>query len=166
MTTKESLLPSVGFLSTPAIRRFRSELDSLFEGFFSKDWGFDVSVFEDMQPKGSFPKVNVSETDDGYNAEIAVAGFNKDEMQLMLKDNDLIISAEKSEESNNDEEKEDSCRYLCREIAHRSFKRVIRFPHPVDVDTLNAEYKDGMIKFSVSKKNVIENKDAITIEIK
>lgn len=159
MVYKESLLPSFGLMSEPAIKRFRSGLEALFDDFFSTDWGIDI--FENMQPKASFPKVNVSETEDGYNVDIAVAGFNKDDVKLELKDNDLIVSADKQEKDD-----ERNGKYLRQEISRRSFKRVIRFPKNVDSTKTEAEYKDGIIYFKVKKDQDLIKEKGIQIEIK
>lgn len=159
MTRKESLLPSLGLWSGPAIKRFRSGIEAVFDDFFSSDWSMDI--FADMQPKASFPKVNVFETDNEYNVEIAVAGFSKDDVKLELKDNDLLISADKKEQDGESKNK-----YLRQEISYRSFKRVVRFPYLVDADKVAAEYKDGIIYFKVEKKKE-QNKDSgIPIEVK
>jgi len=156
----ESLLPSFGLLSGPAIKRFRSEFDSLLEDFFGNDRGLEVAKFEGLQPKSSFPKVNVSETDEAYNVEIAIAGFDKDDVNLELKDKDLIISAEKKESDG-----EGSPRYLSQEISYRAFKRVIRFPQSINNETVSAEYKNGIIYFKVLKKE-LKTEKSITIDIK
>jgi len=161
MTRKESLLPSLGFWSKPAIKRFRSDLDSLFDEFFTGNWSWDVVNFETTQPKASFPKVNVSETDSTYQVEIAVAGFGKEDVNLELKDNTLTISAEKKEES----ESEDKS-YLRKEISSRSFSRSVRFPVKIDENKATAEYKDGIIQFVVDKEQDLKNNDGVTIEVK
>lgn len=145
---KKDLVLSLGSWSKPAIRSLRNDLDALFEGMirmFDFDRS-DVKIFEDLQPQASFPKVNVSETDTAYNVEIAVAGFSKDDVKLELKDNDLIIRAEKKEEM----EKEDK-NYLRKEISSISFQRVVRFPCEVDAEKAEADYKDGIIVVSVNK---------------
>jgi len=166
MTKKESLLPSLSLWGKPAIRRFRSDLDDLFEDFlggFFDDNRFSVSVFNDMQSKASFPKINVSETDDKYDVEIAVAGFDKDDVKLELKDNALTISADKKEENG---EKDEDKRYLRQEISYRSFCRAVKFPCKVDADTADAEYKDGIINFKVNKEKEHNENCGVNVEIK
>ena len=41
-------------------------------------------------------KTDVKETDDGYEVDVDLPGFKKDEIHLELKDGYLAISAEKS----------------------------------------------------------------------
>jgi len=148
---KKDLLPSLSSWSKPAIRRFREDLDSLFENMLSMFDNNSLRMFEDMQPQVSFPKVNVSETDTSYNVEVAIAGFDKEDVKLELIDNDLIIKAEKKEEK--EEEKKN---YLRKEISSRAFQRVVRFPCSVDAEKAQAEYKNGIITMTVDK--LIEEK--------
>lgn len=88
-----------------------------------------------LQPfnKANFPKINVAETDNDYTIEIAVAGFDKEDVKPELVYNDLTTSTEKQEET-----KEETKEYLQREISSRSFKRVVRFP--CDVDKKRSSY--------------------------
>jgi len=160
MTKKESLLPGFGLWSKPAIKRFRSGLETLFEDFFSRDWG--ALSFEAMQPDVTFPKINVSETEDEYNVEIAVAGFSKGDVELDLRNNDLLISADKKERDEITDEK-----YLSREISYRSFKRLVRFPCSVNSEKMEAKYTDGIIHFKIEKDKDKSDEDCkISIDVK
>lgn len=135
---------------------FWSRFDKMFE-----DWDLNMQTFENLQPKGSFPKVNVVDNPENYEVEIAVAGFSKDDVSLEFKDNALFIKAECC----NENEDKPAKSYLRREIAHRSFRRVINFPAEVNSDAIEANYNDGIIKVSVAK--VVEEKpESIKIEVK
>jgi len=163
MTKKESLLPSLSLWGKPALRRFRSDLDALLADFardFLDDRSVSITLFEDLQPKGSFPKINVSEDENEYNVEIAVAGFGKEDVKLELKEGVLLISAEKKEEEDESDKK-----HLRREISYRSFQRAVKFPERIDMERVEAEYKDGLIQVNIAK----DKKDpcgGVTVEIK
>jgi len=152
MNKKESLLPSVAEFGTPALRRLKQDMNSVFERFFGDFLDLNrwepFDLFTQLQPinKVNFPKINVAETDSGYSVEIAIAGFDKDDVKLELVDNDLTISAEKQEEI-----KEESKEYLQREISSRSFRRVVRFPCDVDAGSADASYKNGVISVNFTK---------------
>lgn len=151
-----------------ALRRFDdlfTEVHDLFWDRFDKmfeDWDLNMKIFDQLQPKGSFPKVNVIDNEKNYTVEIAVAGFNKDDVQLELKDNALLIKADQSNECKDG----DDCKnYLRREIAHRSFRRVISFPAEIDSEAVDAKYDSGIITITVGK--VVEEKpESVKIEIK
>lgn len=121
-----------------------AEFDKLFRG-----WDLDMKSFSDMQPKASFPKINVAETDEAFEVEVALAGFDKDDISMELKDNCLCIMADKKEEIS--EEYSDK-KYLMREISSRSFRRAINLPKKVLSDDIECVHKDGVIKCVLKKE--------------
>ena len=143
--------------------RFHDLFDDMFHKWDEawKHWDLDTRVFEDLQPGGRFPKVNVSETKESYEIEIAAAGFSKEDLALELKDNILLIKGDRREES------KDCCgckSYLRREISSRSFRRVIRFPREVDTSKIDCTHEDGIVKCKIGKKDVKEE-DMVVIDI-
>lgn len=137
---------------------FWTRFDNLFE-----KWDLDMKVFDQLQPKGSFPKVNVVETEKSYDIEIAVAGFDKDDIKLELKDNALFIKADKKEEKC--EGKDETCkRYLVKEIASRSFRRTVVFPFEINPNAITAKYENGIISCIIGKV-LEEQPSSIKIEI-
>jgi len=158
---KKGLLPSVAsYWRAPVVDRFHSDIDELFESVFTSIFNAPaVKTFEDIQTNASFPKVNVSETKDCYTVDIAIAGFNKDDVNLELKENTLFIGANKKEQL-----EEDVKTYLCKEILSRSFNRSVRFPCAITSE-VSADYKDGIISISI-RKDTKKNKDCgIKIDI-
>jgi len=143
-----------------ALRRFDDIFNSFLDNFWG-DWSLSMKAFEELQPKASFPKVNVIDNPDNYDVEIAVAGFSKDDIELELKDNTLFIKADKKEEC----EGEDCKKYLAREIAHRSFRRVINFPAEINSEDISAKYEDGIIKCTIGKMAAVKP-DSVKIELK
>jgi len=160
---KESLLPSIGFRTMPAIKRFKDEWDSLFDGILEEFFGDTSSPTTSgfLQVRGTFPKLNVSESDDAYSVEIAVAGFSKDSINIEIEDNVMTVSSSKDKQSENTN---NNCIY--REIAKRSFRRVVRFPKKIIPDSAEASYKDGIITLSVKKVKESNKKEAVTVKVK
>lgn len=126
-------------------------------------WDGDVRAFADMQSKASFPKVNVVETDDAYEIDVALAGFDKEDISMELKENCLCIKADKKEESS--EEGSDK-KFLMREISSRSFRRVLNFPKKVLTDDIECNYKDGVVKCVLHKKELPKPEESVQIDIK
>lgn len=151
--------------------RFHDMIDTLEEKFFDDvmPWNWwTVETFKEIQPfaKSSFPKVNVIDKENLYDVEIAVAGFDKEDLSLELKDNCLFIRANKDKTNEADFGDNDRGNYVLKEIATRSFKRVVRFPSEIDVENIECNCKDGIVKCSIAKKKVEEKDDSIKIEIK
>lgn len=134
---------------------FFNEFDKVFKG-----WDLDMKSFTDMQPKTSFPKINVSETDDAYEVEVALAGFNKEDISLEIKDNCLLIKADKKEEIS-----EEGKKYLMREISSRSFRRALNLPSKILTNDIKCVHKDGIITCTLSKEKRKIDKDTIKIDI-
>lgn len=114
------------------------------------------------KPETKFPKVNLVDLGDSFKVDIAVAGFNKEDVELEFKDNALYIKAAKSSEN----EEEDG-NYVMREISQRSFRRYIPFPEKVDKDNLSDDcvsYKDGMISCTF-KKETVKKDEALKLNI-
>ena len=126
-----------------------------------KNWDIDYKMFTDLQPKSAFPKVNVVETDEAYEVDIALAGFSKDEVSLEFVDNCLCIKADKQVE-----EKEEDKKYLMKEISSRSFRRALSFVKKVDTTNIESSYDSGVVRCTLKKLPEINPKDdTVKIEI-
>jgi HSP20 family protein len=132
------------------------EFDKLWE-----TWDLDMRSFMDLQPKSNFPKINVTENETTYEVEIALAGFDKDDISIELKDNSLFIKANKKEENTEEDKK-----YLMKEISSRSFRRVLSLPKKVLLDDIKCTHKNGVIECVLTKEQHIEEDDgSIKIDI-
>jgi HSP20 family protein len=132
------------------------EVDNLW-----RNWDLDMKAFTDLQPKAKMPKINVAETNDSFEVEVAIAGFDKDDVSLELKDNCLYIKADKQEEVIDEDKK-----YLMKEISSRSFRRALNIPQKVQTDTIECSHKDGVITCVFKKEAPEEPKDdTIKIDI-
>ena len=123
---------------------------------------FDNIFDEDFSPAGVFGssfKVDVRETDKNFTVDADLPGFNKEDVNVSYKDNYLTIKAKREEEVK--EEKEN---YLRQE---RSTGEVMRrfYVEDVDEDAIDAEFKDGVLKIVLPKKEkVIAEKKVINIK--
>jgi HSP20 family protein len=164
--TKKDL---VSYSSSPLRRMFEaSRFGDMFDGAAREldriwnDWDLDVRTFADMQPRAKFPKINVAETDDSYEIEVALAGFDKEDISMEIKDNCLLVKADKQEEISDEFENK---KYLMREISSRSFRRVINLQKKINTDSIECTHKDGIIKCVLKKDIVKVEGDTIKIEI-
>ncbi len=97
------------------------------------------------------PALNIKETDDAFEVELAAPGFAKKDFDVTIDNGCLNISAENSKSK---EEKEDD--YTRKEFSYSSFKKRLQLPDSVKEDTVKAHYKDGILSFNLIKKE--ENK--------
>lgn len=146
-------------------------LNDLFDymcSVFDEAWGnLDVRAFDALQPKASFPKVNVLETKESYEIEIAVAGFAKEDLSLEVKDNALYVKGEKQKEGKIccDDDRCNCRTFLRREISSRSFRRMVPFQREIDSENTDCTFKDGIVKCVIGKKIVKEEDGSVKIDI-
>ena len=109
-------------------------------------------------------KTDVKETDKGYEVDMDLPGFKKDEIQLELNDGYLTISAEKGLDKDEENEKK---HYLRRERYAGGMSRSFYVGEGITEKDIHAKYEDGILKLSLPKKapKAVEEKDGyIAIE--
>ena len=119
---------------------------------------FDRLFDIDLESSNSYPPYNISKVDDNnYIIEMALAGFNKDDIEIELADSDLTVRSKKRESSNKD------VNLIHQGISHRSFNR--KFTLSEEILVKNAEMKNGMLIIKL-EKFIPENKKPKLISIK
>ena len=119
---------------------------------------FDRLFDIDLETSSSYPPYNISKVDDNnYIIEMALAGFNKDDIEIELADSELTVRSKKREDSNKD------VNLIHQGISHRSFNR--KFTLSEEILVKNAEMKNGMLIIKL-EKFIPENKKPKLISIK
>jgi HSP20 family protein len=93
------------------------------------------------------PAVNISENEDGFMLEMAAPGMKKSDFKINLDNNVLTISSEKQEEQEDSKQN-----YSCKEFNFSSFSRSFTLPKSIDFDKIKADYKDGILRVSLPKR--------------
>ena len=107
----------------------------------------------------NFPPYNIVKTGDNeYDVELALAGFNKKDIDVTVEDGTLTIKSIVKEAK---DKKEDGV--IHKGIAKRYFSK--SFTIADDVEVKGAELKDGLLKVSL-ERIIPESKKAKTISIK
>ena len=124
--------------------------DDMFDHFESI---FDV-------PTVNYPPYNLVKTGDHkFNIEIALAGFNKKDINITSENGMLTIESKQDEKSKDTKDGE----VIHKGISKRYFKR--SFTIADDVEVKGAELKDGLLKVSM-EKIIPDAKKLKTIDIK
>jgi len=130
--------------------------DSIFDHFGSM---WDDDFISDIQP--SYPPYNIAKSGKNtYDIEVALAGFNKKDINVEVENGMLTIQSVKDE---SEKEVEDNEGTLYRGISKRMFKRSFTIAN--DVKVKGAELKDGLLKVSM-EKIVPEEMKLKTIDVK
>jgi len=106
------------------------------------------------------PALNIKETDDHFEIELAAPGFAKKDFNVTIEDGCLNIEAEKSTSK---EEKEED--YTRREFSYNSFERSLQLPESVKEEAIKAQYKDGILSFNLAKKEEAKKRPPKIIQI-
>ena len=110
-------------------------------------------------------KTDIKEHKDGYELEIDLPGFQKDEIQAELKDGYLTISAAK--QLNQAEKEKESGKYIRRERYSGSCQRSFYVGDEITQEDIKAEFKHGILKLFVPKKEAkpeVEQRKFVSIE--
>ena len=138
--------------------------ENLFDDFF--DGAFERRFFDDSPLYGkhakAIMKTDVRELDDGYEVDVDLPGFKKDEVKLDLKDGYLTISASKGLDK---DEKDKKGRFIRQErwsgACSRSF-----YVGDLRNEDVKAKYEDGILRLSLPKpeQRALESHSRISIE--
>tara|TARA_B100001109_G_scaffold232837_1_gene210876 strand:- start:2296 stop:2742 length:447 start_codon:yes stop_codon:yes gene_type:complete len=108
----------------------------------------------------NYPPYNIVKVDKNkFDVEVALAGFNKKDINVSVENGMLTIESKTEEKSKDDKDGE----VIHKGISKRYFKR--SFTIADDVEVKGAELKDGLLRVSM-EKIIPESKKLKTINIK
>ena len=130
------------------------------EDFFDNIWKRGMFSDRFWNGRSGEPALNIKETEDHYEIELAAPGFDKEDFEITIDSGYLNISAKKSEEQ---EEKEEE--FTRREFSYKEFERSLLLPENVAEEEIQAKYKNGILKFNLVKKEVEKKQEPKKVEI-
>ena len=145
-------------------------LPSIFEENLLNDWmDFPRMDFPDIDKKlygknaSHIMKTDVHENEDGYELDIDLPGFKKDDIKLSLENGYLFISANKEHEN---DEKNEKGKVIRKERYSGSMQRSFYVGDAIEEGDVKAKFEDGVLKLSVPKKDTdkVPEKKYISIE--
>jgi HSP20 family protein len=130
-----------------------------FNDFFDKDM-FDWSDKHFSITNTTVPSVNIKESENNFEVEMAVPGMAKDDFKIKLENNLLCISSEKKVENETNEGK-----YSRKEFSYQSFSRSFALPVSADESSIKAKYENGILIVEIPKKEEAKPKPPRVISI-
>ena len=128
----------------------------LFDDFFGDDNFFP-------RKERSLMKTDIREKKDKYIVEVDLPGFDKENIKLSLNNGYLDINAKVNKEEKNEKEE----RYVRKERFYGECSRSFYVGENITEEDINAEFKNGILKIDIPKKEEQEHKKEIKqIEIK
>ena len=136
------------------------------ENLFNDDWmnfGFpEVEKALYGKHASHEMKTDVRETDPGYEVDIDLPGFKKDEINIQLDNGYLSISAAKGLDK---DEQDKEGKYIRKERYAGSMSRSFYVGNAITQDDIKAKYESGILRLSVPKKAAEEIESAKRIAI-
>ena len=124
---------------------------------------FSENLFDDFFNSAMFPKAehelygkhaknlmntDVREVENGYEIDMNLPGFKKDEVEIQLQDGCLTVSAAKGLDKDEEDKKG---RYIRQERYTGACSRSFFVGEAVKPEEVSAKYEDGILKLSVPK---------------
>ena len=143
-----------------ALVRFSNQFPTLFDRFFENDL-FDWSNRNYSTTDTTLPSVNIKESVDDFEVELAAPGFEKKDFNIELNHDLLTISSEKKVEN----ETKEGQQFARREFSYQSFSRSFTLPNTADGEKIKAKYENGILKVSIPKREEAKPKPPKQIAI-
>jgi HSP20 family protein len=143
-----------------ALVKFSNQIPTLFDRFFENDL-FDWSNRNYSSTDTTLPSVNIKESTDEFEVELAAPGFVKADFNIELNHDLLTISSEKKVEN----ETKEGQQFARREFSYQSFSRSFTLPNSADSEKIKARYDNGILRVSIPKKEEAKPKPARQIAI-
>jgi HSP20 family protein len=113
--------------------------------FLNMDRIFDENLFNFVEYEDQV-QVDVYEENENVFIEVKAPGFDEKSIDVSIHDNVLTVTGKKDKE---EEVKERT--YYRKEISTQSFTRKISLPVPVKADSVDAKFKNSVLKISFEK---------------
>ena len=145
--------------------------ESLFDDWMD-DFPFGKEFEKEMFPEKSplygkhaknMMKTDIREHDEGYEVDIDLPGFKKDEISIELENGYLTVSAAKGLDKDEEDKKG---KYIRKERYAGAMQRSFYVGENLTDEDIKAKYENGILRLSVPKKpaKAVEAKKTIAIE--
>lgn len=138
--------------------------ENLFDDFFDDFARPARNVVRYNTPSTNIMRTDIRESDMGFELDIDLPGYKKEDVKAELKDGYLTISAETK--TDNDEKAENG-KYIRRERYYGTCSRSFYVGKEITQEEIKARFEDGILKVSVPKKQpkpAVEESKYIQIE--
>jgi len=108
------------------------------------------------------PSVNIFEEDEAFGLELAVPGLNKEDFEIKVEKDQLIIKASHAASK---EDEHTKTKYKRREFNFKSFSRSFHLSDQIDTDKIDAKYENGVLTIRLDKKEEAKEKEPRSIAI-
>jgi HSP20 family protein len=118
------------------------EVERLFDEIIHRPWGVCREV------RGWNPSVDLYETEAAFILEADLPGVKAEDVKVKIEDNDLILQGLRTLEKT-----ASHGQFHTMERSSGHFLRRMKLPESVDKDSIDAEFRDGVLRVIIPKVN-------------
>lgn len=113
----------------------------------------ETNVKHDTEGKKVFhtPLADIYETEDIYSVRMEMPGITKENLNIVVEDDELRITGESSAEEN-----ENGLKYA--EFTTRNFSRIFRVGNDIDRNRIDAKLENGILTLILHKSEEVKPK--------
>jgi HSP20 family molecular chaperone IbpA len=116
------------------------EVERMFDEMIHRPWGFCREV------RGWNPSLDLYETAEAFILEADLPGVRSEDVKVEMQNGDLVLEGWRSLEKNHSDG-----RFHTMERSSGQFIRRMKLPETVDKDSIQAEFKDGVLRVVLPK---------------
>lgn len=131
-------------------------MDALLNDFFNANRTSDRL---ERQELAYSPSINVLESDTEVVLELLVPGYSKDQIQLAVENNTLMVKSDLSKIEEPAPEDSSELKYSRVEFEKKDFEKKFRLSDKLDQEKIRAEVNNGILKVILEKR-----KEAIPVK--
>ena len=137
--------------------------ENLFDDFMD-GFAFPTANWNYAKNTANVMKTDIKENDKGYELDVDLPGYKKEDVKAELKDGYLTISASND---NTKEEKDEDGKYIRKERYTGSVSRSFYVGKYVTEEDIHAKFENGILMLDIPKKEEkkpVDEKRYVTIE--
>jgi len=118
------------------IDRLQREMSRLYDSYYPSQ----------LRPAPGYPAMNIWTSEDGLNVTTEVPGIQPEDIDISVVGETLTLSGERRPE-----ELQEGARYHRQERGYGKFTRSVQLPFPVDVNKVEATFKNGVLQIALPR---------------
>ena len=142
--------------------RMHEQMNQLFDNVFGDaGWSMDRPLVDGSNVLMQ-PQLDIFETDKEYKLSVELPGVDRDDIDLSVDEDALVIRARKERRS--EDVKDDQYHRVERSFGR--YERMLTLPADADTDKIGAEFRNGVLEVSIPRRDDIESNSGRRIDIK
>jgi HSP20 family protein len=131
------------------LQTFHDEIDRMFDNMFRQFGMLTPGSFDTSGDLFLKPKLDLSAGEKDYKISIEIPGVSEKDVNIELVNDTLIIRGEKKQQT-----EEKNKHFYRLERSYGEFQRILSLPDDADRETINADFKNGVLNITIPRKSV------------